>query len=638
MTKGNKILIIRLIIALVFWITAIILDKLVFKDLANFNNANYVLGYEITLIILYGISYIIAGYDVIVGAVKHILEKEFLDEYFLMGIATIGAWCLRIFGDYEYIEAVAVMIFFQVGEVFQGIAVAKSKDAIMATMDLSVKTATLENGDVIAPEDVKIGDVIIVKPGEMVPLDGEMITSGVINTASLTGEAVDQDMAIGDMVLSGSINTLTPIKVRVLKEYYDSTATKILDMVENATMKKAKSERFISKFAKIYTPIVVIFALIMALIAPTILGLFNGFSANLYQSFVKEALICLVVSCPCALVVSVPLTYFAGIGAAAKKKIIVKGGTYLEDLAISDTIILDKTGTLTKAKFEVTKIIAEDKNLVIKIAKGLEKNSTHPLAKAINEYEGEALDFEIEEAPGFGVVGKNNNDLYICGSKKLLNKYNINPIEIDEAGSVLYIAKNDTCIGAIILEDIIKEEAIDAVLKLKALGKRIVVLSGDTKASVESVCNRLGISEYHYGLLPADKVGLAEKIIKESKGKVLFVGDGINDAPVLALANVGVSMGQIGSDAAIEASDVVILNDNLKALPVMMKIANRTRRIVIENIIFSLGVKIAILALCAIAAIPMIQFELPMWVAILGDVGVLIVAILNAMRALKYKE
>ena len=638
MTKGNKVLIIRLIIALVFWITAIILDKLVFKDLADFSNANYVLGYEITLIILYGISYIVAGYDVIVGAVKHILEKEFLDEYFLMGIATIGAWCLRIFGDYEYIEAVAVMIFFQVGEVFQGIAVAKSKDAIMATMDLSVKSATLENGDVIAPEDVKIGDVIIVKPGEMVPLDGEMVTSGVINTASLTGEAVDQDMAIGDMVLSGSINTTTPIKVKVLKEYYDSTATKILDMVENATMKKAKSERFISKFAKIYTPIVVLFALVMALVVPTIVGLVNGFSADLYQSFVKEALICLVVSCPCALVVSVPLTYFAGIGAAAKRKIIVKGGTYLEDLAIADTIILDKTGTLTKARFEVTKIIADDNDLVIKIAKGLEKNSTHPLAKAINEYAGDALEFEIEEAPGFGVVGKNNNDLYICGSKKLLNKYNINPKEIDEAGSVLYIAKNDTCIGAIILEDIIKEEAFDAISKLQELGKRIVVLSGDTKASVESVCNRLNIKEYHCGLLPVDKVGLAEKIIKESKGKVLFVGDGINDAPVLALANVGVSMGQIGSDAAIEASDVVILNDNLKALPTMMKIANRTRRIVIENIIFSLGVKIAILALCAIGAIPTIQFELPMWVAILGDVGVLIVAILNAMRALKYKE
>ncbi len=638
MTKANKKLIIRLILALIFWITAIILDKFIFKDSAISTSINYNLGYEITLIILYGIAYLISGYDVLVGAIKHIIRGEFLDEYFLMGIATIGAWCLRIFGDYEYLEAVAVMIFFQVGEIFQGIAVSKSKDAIMATMDLSVKTATLATGEVIAPEDVKVGDEIIVKPGEMVPLDGVMITSGVVNTASLTGEALDVDLAIGDNVLSGSINTTSPIRIKVLKEYYDSTATKILDMVENATMKKAKSERFISKFAKIYTPIVVIFALFMALIVPTIIGLFNGFSAALYQSFVKEALVCLVVSCPCALVVSVPLTYFAGIGANAKRKIIVKGGTYLEDLALADTIILDKTGTLTKAEFEVTKIISDDKDLVIKIAKGLEKNSTHPLAKAINKYKGEALDFEISEAPGFGVVGKKDNDIYICGSAKLLAKYDIEVLELEEAGSILYIAKNNKCLGAIILEDMIKAEAYEAINKIKNLGKKVIVLSGDTKSSVESVCNRLGIDECHYGLLPADKVSLAEDIIMNSKGKVMFVGDGINDAPVLALANVGISMGQVGSDAAIEASDVVILNDNLNALPTMLKIAKRTRRIVVENIVFSLGVKILILLLCAIAAIPSIAFELPMWVAILGDVGVLIIAILNAMRALKYKE
>ena len=555
-----------------------------------------------------------------------------------MGIATIGAWCLRIFGDYEYLEAVAVMIFFQIGEIFQGIAVQKSKDAIMNTMDLKVNNATLENGDVVDPTDVKVGDIIIVKPGEMVPLDGILKTNAILNTASLTGEALDIDLSIGDTVLSGSINTTSPIKIEVTKEYYDSTATKILDMVENATMKKAKSERLITKFAKIYTPIVVIIAAIMALVVPTIIGFINGFDALLYKSFVKEALICLVVSCPCALVVSVPLTYFAGIGANAKRKIIVKGGTYLEDLFKASTIILDKTGTLTKAQFEITKIIGEDKSEIIKIAKGLEKNSTHPLAKAINNYDSDSYDFIIEEAPGFGVVGKKDNDLYICGSKKLLEKHNIKSLEIEEAGSILYIAKNDKCIGAIILEDVLKDEAIEAIKKLKSLGKRIVVLSGDTKASVESVCNRLGIDEYHYGLLPADKVNLASDIIKNSTGKVMFVGDGINDAPVLALANIGISMGQVGSDAAIEASDVVILNDNLNALPTMLKIANRTRRIVIENIIFSLGVKIIILLLCLIGSIPAIKFELPMWVAILGDVGVLVLAILNAMRALKYKE
>ena len=638
MTKANKKLIIRLIIALIFFITAIVLDKFIFKDLATYDSVNYNISYEIVLIILYGIAYLISGYDVLVGAVKHIIHGEFLDEYFLMGIATVGAWCLRIFGDYEYLEAVAVMVFFQIGEIFQGVAISKSKDAIMNTMDLSVKYATLENGEMVLPEDVKIGDRIVVKPGEMVPLDGIMVTNGVLNTASLTGEALDVDLSIGDNVLSGSINTTTPIIIEVKKEYYDSTATKILDMVENATMRKAKSEKFISKFAKIYTPIVVIFALMMAIVPPTILGFINGFDATVYQSFVKESLICLVVSCPCALVVSVPLSYFAGIGANAKRKIIVKGGTYLEDLANASTIILDKTGTLTKAKFEITKIISNDKDEIIKIAKGLEKNSTHPLAIAINNYDGDAYDFEIEESPGFGVVGKKDNDLYICGSKKLLNKYNIEALELDEAGSLLYIAKNDKCIGAIILEDIIKNEAYEAISSLKALHTKLIVLSGDTKNSVESVCKRLGIEEYHYGLLPADKVSLAEDIIMNNNGKVMFVGDGINDAPVLALANVGISMGQIGSDAAIEASDVVILNDNLKSLPTMLKIANKTRRIVIENIIFSLGVKIIILLLCAIGAIPSISFELPMWVAIIGDVGVLIIAILNAMRALKFNE
>ncbi len=638
MNKKNKILIIRLILASFIWIIAIILDKFIFKDSAITGNIEYKLSHEIILIFLYGISYLIAGYDILFGAIKHIFQGEFLDEYFLMGIATIGAWCLRIFSEYEYLEAVAVMIFFQVGEIFQGIAVEKSKDAIMNTMDLKVKSATLSTGVVISPEEVKIDDEIIVKPGEMVPLDGIMLTNGVINTASLTGESLDVDLTIGDEILSGSINTTTPIKIKVTKKYYDSTATKILDMVENATMKKAKSEKFISKFAKIYTPIVVGIAFIMALIVPSIIGLINGFNLELYQDFVKEALVCLVVSCPCALVVSVPLSYFAGIGSAARKKIIVKGGNSLEDLANVSTIILDKTGTLTKAQFEVTKIIADDKDLVIKIAKGLEKNSTHPLAKAINNYPGDYLDFEITETPGFGVVGKNKKDLYICGSLKLLAKYNIAPIDVEDVGSLLFVAKNDTCLGVIVLEDIIKDEAYATINNLKSLGKRIIVLSGDTKKSVDSVCNQLGIEEYYYGLLPADKVRIAEEIIKNNVGKVMFVGDGINDAPVLAMADIGMSMGQIGSDAAIEASDVVILNDNLNALFRIIKIANKTKKIVIENIAFSLGVKILILLLCAIGTIPALSFEMPMWVAILGDVGVLILAVLNAMRALKLKE
>ena len=622
MTKANKKLLIRLIISLVIWICAIVLEFTLDKN------------FEYVYIILYSIAYIIAGYDVLIGAVKHILSGEFLDELFLMSIATIGAFLMRIFGDGEYLEAVAVMIFFQVGEIFQGIAVEKSRKAILDTMDLKVTTVTLDSGEVLMPEDVKIGDVIVVKPGEMVPLDGYAKSNGVINVASLTGEAVDKDISEGEYILSGSINQTTPLYICVDKIYNDSTATKILDMVENATMKKAKSEKFITKFARIYTPIVVLFALLLAVVPPTIIGFINGFSVDNYQSFIKAALTCLVVSCPCALVVSIPLTYFAGIGAEAKTKIIVKGASHLEDLANVNTFILDKTGTLTKASFEVDEIYG-NKAEVMKIAKGLEKNSTHPLALAINKYEGDSYDFKIEETPGYGIIGYKDDVRYICGSKKLLEKYNIKALDIEFVGSILYIAKGDECIGAVVLVDTLKEEATVSIKKLISLGKRVVVLSGDTEGSVKLICDKLGIKEYYSSLLPQDKVALAEKIIAESDGKTVFVGDGINDAPVLALSDVGVSMGQIGSDAALEASDVVILNDDLKALPNMVNIALKTRKIVIENIIISLIIKIGILLACGLSTIPAIHFTVPMWVAIIGDVGVLIIAVLNAMRALK---
>lgn len=600
----NKILIIRLIFALVLWILAICLRQ-----------------YEIAALVLFIISYCIAAYDIVFGAFRNIFQGKFLDELFLMTIASVGAFILG-----EYIEAVAVMIFFQVGELFQGIAVEKSRKAIMDTMDLKVTRCTLETGEEIDPEDVKIGSRIVVKPGEMVPLDGLAKTNGAVNVASLTGEALDVDVDIDDTVLSGSINTTTPLTIEVTKEYYDSTATKILDMVENATMKKAKSEQFITKFARIYTPTVVGLAVLLAFIPPLILGFGEHFSTWLYR-----ALSFLVVSCPCALVVSVPLSYFAGIGAGAKNKIIIKGGSYLEDLALCDTIILDKTGTLTKAMFEITDIIGEDKEEILKIAKGLEKNSTHPLALAIRGCEGDSYDFEIEETPGYGIIGYKDNVRYICGSAKLLDKNGIQAIEVKKAGSILYVAKENQCLGAIVLEDVIKDEAKDSIALLHKMGKRVIVLSGDTKLSVESVCQRLGIEEYYFGLLPSDKVEKATEIIqsKETR-KVLFVGDGINDAPVLALSDIGASMGQIGSDAAVEASDVVILNDRLTALPKMLKIAKRTKRIVLENIIFAIGVKVLLLILCGIGVAGM------EW-GIFADVGVCVIAVLNAMRALRSK-
>lgn len=624
MTKKNKILLIRLIIAIIFWITGIILQNNISSD------------YEIIYLIIYIISYLIAGYDILIGAIRNIIQGNLLDEFFLMAIASIGAFLMRLLGEAEYLEAVAVMIFFQIGEIFQGIAVEKSRTAIMETMDLKVTRCTLESGEDIDPEDVKIGQRILVKPGEMIPLDGISIGSGTINTASLTGEAVDVEISDGDLVLSGSINQYSPIIIEVTKEYFDSTATKILDMVENSTMKKSKSEKFITKFSHVYTPIVVILALALATIPPVIIGLVNGFSYSVFKEYIYAALTCLVVSCPCALVVSVPLTYFAGIGANAKRKIIVKGGSYLEDLAFVDTIILDKTGTLTKSEFEIVKVIG-NKDEIIKIAKGLESKSTHPLAKAINKIEAECYEFDITETPGLGVLGYLDGARYICGSAKLLSRFDITPIDIDEAGSVLFIAKDNECLGAIILEDSLKPEAISNIKTLIELNKRIVVLSGDTKKSVESICKRLGITEYFYGLLPQDKVSKAEEIINSCSGKVVFVGDGINDAPVLALADIGISMGQIGSDAAIEASDVVLLNDNLESLPTMLKIAKKTRSIVIQNIIFSIGIKVLVLLLCAFSNLPIFNFTVPIGIAIFADVGVCVIAIINAMRALRVK-
>ncbi len=627
--KANKLLIIRLIVASIFWIVGIILQFSLENNLTN----------EIIYLSFFIVAYIISGYDILIGAVKHIIQGEFLDEYFLMSIATIGAFVLRIFGEAEYLEAVAVMIFFQVGELFQGIAVEKSKNAIVETMKLDVDKTMLADGTEIDSRDVTVGSEIIIKPGQMVPLDGKALNDGIINCASLTGEAKDVEVSTGDLVLSGSINQNSPLRLIVEKEYFDSTAYKIIDMVENATMRKAKSEKFITKFAKIYTPIVVIFALLLAIVPPVIIGLINGFSKDIWNSYIYAALTCLVVSCPCALVVSVPLTYFAGIGAAAKNKIIIKGGTYLEDLALVNKVVMDKTGTLTKAKFEVYDIVGENKDEIIRIAKGLEKTSTHPLALAINKYPGDAYQMEVEETPGYGIKGVLNNDIYLCGSKKLLEKNNIEAPEIDDVGSVLYITKNNKFLGAIILVDELKDEAALAISELQKMDNEVVVLSGDTKECVKLACNKLNIDNYHYGLLPNNKVEIVENIIKtEDKNKVIFIGDGINDAPVLALADVGVSMGQIGSDAAVEASDVVVLNDDLNAIPKMIKISKKTRKIVIENIIFTLFIKILILALCAISNIGAIAFKLPMWLAIFGDVGVCVLAVLNAMRALHYKD
>ena len=632
-SKKDKITILRLIIATTLWIVGLILTYTL--DLPKENeafNTN-----EIILLIIFVISYLIAGYDVLISAIKNIFSGKLLDENFLMAIASIGAFCIRFLGEREYPEAVAVMIFYQVGELFQSIAVEKSKNAIMDTMGLKITKCHLPSGEDIDPNNLNIDDEIIVKPGELVPVDSISLSDGIINQASLTGEALDVTISKGDHVLSGSLNKNKPLLLKAKKKYEDSTATKILDMVENATIRKAKSEKIISKFAHIYTPIVVSLALILAIIPPLILGFINGFSADVFKEYLYVALLCLVVSCPCALVVSVPLTYFAGIGAAAKRKIVIKGASYLDSLANVKCIAMDKTGTITKGQFEITKIIGDAE--IIKIAKGLEKNSNHPLALAINNYPGDSYDFEIEETPGYGIKGVLNDDIYLIGSKKLMDKYNINIENIEEVGSILYLAKNNNYIGAILLEDMEKDEAKEAISMLHNMDKKVIVLSGDTKLSVGALAKRIDLKEYHAQLLPNDKVSKMEDIIKENRpNNVAFVGDGINDAPVLALSDVGISMGQVGSDAAIEASDVVILNDNLKSLPIVLKIAKKTKRIVYENIIISIGIKVIILLLAIISNLPFMNgFKIQMWFAIFGDVGVLIICILNALRALRTK-
>ena len=632
MSKKDKILIVRIIISTILWILGLILSyTLKLPEENEVLNTN-----EIIVLIIFIIAYLVVGYNVLIKALKNILSGKLLDENFLMAIASIGAFCIRFLGAREYLEAVAVMIFYQVGELFQEIAVEKSKKAITDTMGLKVSKCHLLNGNDINPEDLNIDDIIVVKPGEMVPVDSIANSLGLINQASLTGEPLDIAISKGDSVLSGSINRNTPLELIVKKKYEDSTATKIIDMVENATMRKAKSEKIITKFAHVYTPIVVGLALSLAIIPPLILGIINGFSVNVFKEYLYVALLCLVVSCPCALVVSVPLSYFSGIGASARNKIIIKGASYLDSLADVDTIVMDKTGTLTKASFEITKIIGNDD--IIKIAKGLEKNSTHPLAMAINKYKSDSYEFQIEETPGYGIKGILNEDVYLIGSNKLMNINNIEIPLLDEAGTTLYISKNSNYIGAIVLEDTLKNEAEASIKELHNMNKNIHVLSGDNIKSVASSCNKLGINNYYGGLLPNDKVEKVSDIIKNSKGKVAFVGDGINDAPVLALADIGISMGSIGSDAAVEASDVVILNDNLNALPKVLKIAKKTKRIVYENIIISIGIKIIILLLAAISNLPFMNgFKLPMWLAIFGDVGVLIICILNALRALRTK-
>ena len=580
--------------------------------------------------ILFGISYLIIGGEVILSAIKNIIRGEVFDENFLMSIATIGAFFIG-----EYPEAVAVMLFYQIGEVFQGYAVNRSRKSISSLMNIRADYANvLRDGKEIkvSPEEVSIGESIIVKPGERVPLDGTILEgTSFIDTSALTGESVPREVTIGNEILSGSINNNGVLKVKVDKEFGESTVVRILELVENASNKKAPTEKFITKFAKIYTPIVVTIAALVAIIPPMII------KDATFSDWLYKALSILVVSCPCALVVSIPLGFFSGIGAASKKGILVKGGNYLEALKDSEIVVFDKTGTLTKGIFEVTEINAKNisKEELLEITAMGESHSNHPIAISIAKAYGKEVNKDeikdYKEISGHGIeVTIRKNDV-LLGNSKLMKINNIGYDDIDSIGTIVHVAINGEYKGNIVISDEIKGNVKEALVELKEVGiKKTIMLTGDNRSVADKVAKDIGIDEVYSELLPGDKVSKVEEILnkRRSKGKVLFVGDGINDAPVLARADIGVAMGGIGSDAAIEAADVVLMKDKIEEISEAIRVSRRTNKILWQNIIFSLGVKIIVMLLVVLGLTNM-------WAAVFADVGVTLIAVLNSMRIIR---
>lgn len=578
-----------------------------------------------------GMAYLIAGYDIIFKALKNIIKGQVFDENFLMGIATLGA-----IGIKEYPEAVMVMVLYQIGEYLQDKAVEKSQNSITELMDIRPDYANLEKDEdltKISPYEVKIGDTIIVKTGEKIPLDGIIIDgTATLDTSALTGESRPREVKIGDEAISGCINTNGLLKIRVTKEYGQSTVSKILDLVENASSKKTKTENFITKFAKIYTPVVVLAALFLAILPPLIFG--SNFSV-----WINRALTFLVISCPCALVISVPLGFFAGIGGASKCGILVKGSSYLELLSKPETIVFDKTGTLTQGCFKVVKIVQQEdttKEELLELTAYAESYSNHPIALSIKKAYDKNIDknkiSEISEIAGNGVRAEINGCSILVGNENLLKNHNISYQKANETGTIVYTAKNSKFLGYIVISDELKEDAQKAIIELKKLKLQTVMLTGDTEDSGLTVAKELNIDKAYTQLLPIDKVDKIEDIIEQkTKNKnVIFVGDGINDAPVLTRADVGIAMGGLGSDAAIEAADVVIMDDKPTKVATAIKIAKQTLTIVKENIAFALGIKVLFLILGAFGFVTM-------WGAVFADVGVTLIAVLNSLRALKIK-
>ena len=583
---------------------------------------------------LFIISYLVVGFEILKKAVRNIFRGKVFDENFLMAVATIGAFAIG-----EFPEAVAVMLFYQVGELFQSYAVDKSRKSIASLMDIRPDYANIEkDGKVekVDPDEVKIGDIIIVKTGEKIPLDGVVIDgTSSLDTMALTGESVPRVVKTEDEVLSGCINKDGLLKIRVTKEFGESTVSKILDLVENASSKKSKSENFITKFAKYYTPTVVIIAVLLAFIPPIILKDFSTFSVWLYR-----ALSFLVVSCPCALVISIPLSFFGGIGGASKMGILIKGSNYLEALANTETVVFDKTGTLTEGIFEVQDIYAEgiEKNELLRIVAHAENYSNHPIAKSVKKAYNKEIDEKIiknpQELSGKGIWAKIDEKDILVGNEKLMLEEKIDFKKCDEVGTILYVAIDKKYVGYVLIADKIKQDSPKTIRELKAMNiKETVMLTGDKKEVGEYVAKKLNMDKVYTELLPDGKVEKVEELLKQKseKGKLVFVGDGINDAPVLTISDIGVAMGGLGSDAAIEAADIVIMTDETSKISKAINLSKKTMRIVRENIIFAIFVKIAVLVLTAFGASTM-------WEAVFADVGVSVIAIINALRMLNIKK
>ncbi len=591
-------------------------------------------------LVCYLVPYFIIGYDILKKAVLGIFHGEVFDENFLMAIATVGAIALG-----EYVEGTAVMLFYQIGELFQSYAVGKSRRNISELMDIRPDYANVYEGDELVqvdPDDVEIGTVIVVKPGEKVPIDGEVVEgTSTLNTSALTGESLPREVKAGDEVISGCVNMSGVLKIKTTKPFGDSTVSKILELVENSSMKKSRSENFITRFAKYYTPAVCIGALALAVLPPVINIIIGNPAA--WSKWVIRALTTLVISCPCALVISIPLSFFGGIGGASAKGILVKGSNYLEILSQTRYLVCDKTGTLTKGVFQVTEIRPAEKYTeaeLLKLAACAENYSNHPISKSLKEAYGKDIDpadvpeSGIEEVAGHGIIARVSGKEVACGNIKLMKKLGVSCFTPDKTGTEVHVAVDGVYAGYILISDIVKPTAAKMVSELKANGvEHVVMLTGDAKKVAESVADELGIDIVKSELLPADKVAEVEKLISEKgeKEKLAFVGDGINDAPVLSRADIGIAMGGLGSDAAIEAADVVLMDDDPAKIATAMKISRKTLRIVHQNIVFALVIKFACLGFGAIGF-------LNMWWAIFSDVGVMILAVLNATRALKFKE